>query len=187
MLKLFSFFKKKENQMSKYILVILLLAINACTTTNVSTTQPISSTVPQVTVRPAASLADTKVNHAQTQSPKVSYDPKVADYINQNQSAQILKTAAPEFASKTLAPHCTVEKFVSGLNSSQTEITKTSASTIEIKTFGTKIGNGNIKITAHGKNAEISSAVIGKFKRTDTNILRKFAQNICNAVDEKLK
>lgn len=173
--------------MTKYILIILLMLTNACTTTNINTPQPIPSTKSQAIIKPTTPLADTKVSHIQPQSPTISYDPKVADYINQNHAAQALKTAAPEFAPKTLAPHCTVEKFVSGLNSAQTEIIKTSATSIEIKTTGAKIGNGNIKITAQGKNAEISSAVIGKFKRTDTNILRKFAQNICNAVDEKLK
>ena len=184
------FFKKKAQAMSRYILILLLLTVNACSTTdsNVLKTPSVTPSSLQSTTKTSTSLSSPAKKTSSTQTvATVSYDPKVANHISQNQAAMVLKTAAPEFAHKILAPHCTVEKFVSGLNSTQTEIIKISASTIEIKTTGAKIGNGNIRITAQGKNAEISSAVIGKFKRTDTNILRKFAQNICDTVDEKLK
>ena len=174
--------------MSRSIFFLVLLSLSACTTSNINT----QKTVPTPQNSPSQQMSSsqpafTKENVALPTTKQIFYDPKVANYINQNQAAIALRTSAPEFAHKLLAPHCTIEKFVSGLNSTQTEINKTSPSTIEIKTTGTKIGNGNIIIKTQGKNAEISSAVIGKFKRTDSNILKKFAQNICNSIDEKLK
>lgn len=174
--------------MFRYIIFSIFLFLTACATKDVSIQQN-ASAVPQKNTAKASfplSVSSEKKPNAQI-TKKAFYDPKVASYIDQNEAVLVLRTTAPEFTHKILAPHCTIEKFVSGLNSSQTKIQKISSSMIEIKTTGSKIGNGSIIINTQGKNAEISSAVIGKFKKSDRDILRKFAQNICNTVDEKLK
>lgn len=184
MLKLFSYIKKKAFVMFKYIFIPAILMISACTATDIGS-QP--NTVSSRTVTTNRTAITPKKAAAPQTTANIFYDPKVADYIKKNQAASTLRAVAPEFAHKILAPRCTVEKFVSGLNSPQTEIKKISTSSIEIKTIGNKIGNGAIKITAQGKEAQISSAVIGKFQRTEADVLNKFAQSICNKVDEALK
>ena len=170
--------------MQKLSFILLLFYLSGCVAAEQKAlltpiTVPVKSSTTTVKSRPQAT---TPVNNS-----GIVYDSKVESYIKQHGFVKKLKNVAPEFAYKKLSSLCTVEKFVAGINATDIEISKLSSDTIEIKTFGNKMGTGIIKIRKFGKQANLTKVEIGKLRKTSPTVLRQFAHNLCTHVDEKLK
>lgn len=173
--------------MSKiFILPVLLLA--ACT----AAPQTDSVHLPSKNISAAAPKASVAKNNIRQKRPAKKtanfiYAPEVKKYIDQNQGVKTLKNIAPEYALKKFTPLCTVEKFIAGLNSSETDIVKTPSAGLIIKTKGAKIGSGTITVAIKGRYAKITSAVVGSIRQTNADVLDNLAPNICQSTEEKAK
>lgn len=169
--------------MQKFFIPAVLFFLTACST--IQPNQPtIRSEAASEKVQPPASKP---LKTSQPTSPKIIYDTKTQNYIDANSAVQELRKCCPQYAPKILGTHCTVEKFIAGLNTSQIKINNNGDNSLTVYTGGTKIGNGIITIRINGSNAEIASATIGKIRQQNKSILQDMSQNICKKVEDKFK
>lgn len=170
--------------MFKYLCILMMLFMTGCAVQEQQTKSRSERLIAETDKNNITSTENAKKAEAVTVK-RVLYKPSVQSYVDSSSKVQKLRTVAGNWAQNTISENCTLEKFVSGINAPQAEFEKISDNELIIKTSGTKLGAGELKIDIRGNTAIIVSAIIGKISQKDPYVLKKMAMNICQSVDDK--